>query len=60
MAMPQRDETIEKIKRLDASLEYTVMHGGEATRCATVSPHRRRQSDAVVISESIDDEVIEW
>lgn len=26
MAMPQRDETIEAIKRLDALLEYAVMH----------------------------------
>ena len=34
MAMPQRDETIEEIKRLDALLEYAVMHGenGEAER----------------------------
>ena len=30
MAMPQRDETIEEIKRLDALLEYAVMHGNEA------------------------------
>ena len=30
MAMPQRDETIEEIKRLDALLEYAVMHGAEA------------------------------
>ena len=29
MAMPQRDETIEEIKRLDALLEYAVMHGDE-------------------------------
>ena len=29
MAMPQRDETIEEIKRLDALLEYAVMHGEE-------------------------------
>ena len=29
MAMPQRDDTIEAIKRLDALLEYAVMHGGE-------------------------------
>lgn len=27
MAMPQKDETIEEIKRLDALLEYAVMHG---------------------------------
>ena len=30
MAMPQRDETIEEIKRLDALLEYAGMHGDEA------------------------------
>ena len=30
MAMPQRDETIEEIKRLDALLEYAVMYGDEA------------------------------
>ena len=29
MAMPQRDDTIEAIKRLDALLEYSVMHGDE-------------------------------
>ena len=27
MAMPQRDDWIEEIKRLDALLEYAVMHG---------------------------------
>ena len=30
MAMPQRDEKIEAIKRLDALLEYAVMHEDEA------------------------------
>ena len=30
MAMPQRDETIEEIKQLDALLEYAVMHGDES------------------------------
>ena len=30
MAMPQRDDTIEAIKRLDALLEYAVMNGDEA------------------------------
>jgi len=30
MVMPQRDDTIEEIKRLDALLEYDVMHGDEA------------------------------
>ena len=29
MAMPQRDDTIEAIKRLDALLEYAFMHGDE-------------------------------
>ena len=29
MAMPQRDDTTEAIKRLDALLEYAVMHGDE-------------------------------
>ncbi len=29
MAMPQRDNAIEEIKRLDALLEYAVMHGEE-------------------------------
>ena len=27
MAMPQRDDYLEEIKRLDALLEYAVMHG---------------------------------
>ena len=30
MAMPQRDNTIEELKRMDALLEYAVMHGDEA------------------------------
>ena len=30
MAMPQRDDTIEAIKRLDLLLEYAVMHNDEA------------------------------
>ena len=29
MAMPQRDDTSEEIKRLDALLEYAVMYGDE-------------------------------
>ena len=34
MAMPQRDDTVEAIRRLDALLEYAVMHDdeGEAER----------------------------
>jgi hypothetical protein len=30
MAMPQRDNVIEDIKRLDLLLEYAVQHGDEA------------------------------
>ena len=30
MAMPQRDDKIEAIKRLDLLLEYAVMHNDEA------------------------------
>ena len=30
MAMPQRDNAIEEIKRVDALLEYAVEHGDEA------------------------------
>ena len=33
MAMPRRDGTIEEIKRLDASLEYAVMHIRLRRRC---------------------------
>ena len=29
MAMPQKDNVIEEIKRLDALLEYAVEHGDE-------------------------------
>ncbi len=40
MAMPQRDETIEEIKRLDALLEYAVAYNDavEAARlCAELT-----------------------
>ena len=30
MAMPQRDNVIEEIKRLDLLLQYAVQHGDEA------------------------------
>ena len=30
MAMPQRDNTIEEIKRLDALLEYAIIHNDYA------------------------------
>ncbi len=32
MAMPQRDNAIEEIKRLDALLEHAVQHDDEAER----------------------------
>ncbi len=38
MAMPQRDDTIEAIKRLDALFEYAVMHGDEAERIREERP----------------------
>ena len=40
MAMPQRDETIEEIKRLDALLEYAVMHDDEAEAVGRATPRR--------------------
>ena len=54
MAMPQRDETIEEIKRLErpsrirfgassALLEYAVMHGDEA-EAEPPTPRLRRSS----------------
>jgi hypothetical protein len=30
MAMPQRDDKIDEIRRLDALLEYAVQHGDDA------------------------------
>ena len=53
MAMPQRDDTIEAIKRLDALLEYAVMHGDETERireertggCVGVAVGRRSRGD---------------
>ena len=32
MAMPQRDNAIEEIKRLDMLLEYAVQHGRDEAR----------------------------
>ena len=53
MAMPQRDEKIEAIKRLDALLEYAVMHGDETERireertggCVGFAEGRRSRGD---------------
>ena len=46
MAMPQRDNTIEVIKRLDASLEYAVMHGDEE-ESERIREELRRLTDEV-------------
>ena len=46
MAMPQRDDTIEAIKRLDALLEYAVMHGDEK-EAERIREELRKLTDAV-------------
>ena len=46
MAMPQRDETIEEIKRLDALLEYAVEHGEEA-EAERIREELKRFTDAI-------------
>ena len=47
MAMPQRDDTIEAIKRLDALLEYAVMHGDEK-EAERIREELRRLTDEVL------------
>ena len=44
--MPQRDNTIEAIKKLDALLEYAVMHGDEA-EAERLREELRRLADEV-------------
>ena len=46
MAMPQRDDAIEAIKRLDALLEYAVMHGDEE-EAERIREELRRLTDEV-------------
>ena len=46
MAMPQRDETIKEIKRLDALLEYAVQHGDEA-EAARLREELKRLTDSI-------------
>ena len=46
MAMPQRDDTIEAIKRLDALLEYAVMHG-DAEEAERIREELRKLTDEV-------------
>ena len=46
MAMPQRDDTIEAIKRLDALLEYAVMHD-DAEEAERIREELRKLTDEV-------------
>ncbi len=46
VAMPQRDDTIEAIKRLDALLEYAVMHG-DAEEADRIRAELRKLTDDV-------------
>ena len=46
MAMPQRDDAIEAIERLDASLEYAVMHSDEE-EVERIREELRRLTDEV-------------
>ena len=46
MAMPQKDDTIEAIKRLDALLEYAVMHDDE-TEAKRIREKLRKLTDEV-------------
>ena len=46
MAMPQRDDTIEAIKRLDVLLEYAFMHGDEE-EAARLREELRKLTDEV-------------
>ena len=46
MAMPQRDDTIEAIKRLDALLEYAVMHG-DVEEAERIREELRKLTDEV-------------
>ena len=46
MAMPQRDNVIEEIKRLDLLLEYAVEHGDE-TEAARLREELKRLTDSI-------------
>ena len=46
MAMPQRDSTIDAIKRLDALLEHAVMHG-DKEEAERIREELRRLTDEV-------------
>ena len=46
MAMPQRDNAIEEIKRLDMLLEYAVQHGDEA-EAERIREELKRLTDSI-------------
>lgn len=46
MAMPQRDEKIEAIKRLDLLLEYAVMHD-DAAEAERLRAEMRRVTETI-------------
>ena len=46
MAMPQRDNVIEEIKRLDLLLEYAVQHGDKA-EAARLREELKRLTDSI-------------
>jgi hypothetical protein len=46
MAMPQRDNVIEEIKRLDALLEYAVQHDDEA-EAERIREELKRLTDSI-------------
>ena len=50
MAMPQRDDAIEEIKRLDALLEYAVMHGDEE-EAERLRAALRKLTDSILVEK---------
>ena len=46
MAMPQRDNVIEEIKRLDALLEYAVQHDDDA-EAERIREELKRLTDSI-------------
>ena len=55
MAMPQRDDLIEEIKRTDLLLEWAVQHGDEADDVATpVTPTITQKKSAVKVEMTVD------
>ena len=55
MAMPQRDDLIEGIKRTDLLLEWAVQHGDEADDVATpVTPTITQKKSAVKVEMTVE------